>query len=208
MKTIKCMTVGINYFLNHTRQKWHHNVFNTIPKCCAIFQPFESCLCFICRVKCCQKRHSIAAITQCCQFACGSTKCFGTYHAELTKPKKIQPVSWTVCMDKCHLSASFQSFSGSVGNSIWVEFITPRFCALLLCRLKIVLLPFTLKNTLVECGKVYWCKLAGFHTANLVYIVGKMVLILEVHSWLFLLVFKNFIPTHAWENIFLFVTVE
>ena len=68
-----------------------------------------------------KKRHSIgvvAAITQCCQFACGSTKCLSTYHAELTKPKKIQPVGQNVCMDKCYLSASFQSSSGSVGKSI------------------------------------------------------------------------------------------
>ena len=53
----------------------------------------------------------------------------------------------------------------------------------------------------VECGKVYWCKLTGFIQQNLVYIAGKMVLILEValwcHSWLILLVFENFIHSHA-----------
>ena len=41
------------------------------------------------------------------QFAGGSTKYFGTYHAEVsTKPKKIQPENRTVSMDKCCLSSA------------------------------------------------------------------------------------------------------
>ena len=44
-----------------------------------------------------------AAITQ---LTGGSTKYIITMQAELAKPKKFQPGSWTVSMDKCHLSSA------------------------------------------------------------------------------------------------------
>ena len=36
-----------------------------------------------------EKRHSKIVVASITQFAGGSTKCFGTYHTEVTKPKKI-----------------------------------------------------------------------------------------------------------------------
>ena len=113
------------------------NCFYTIPICCGIFPTmpcFESCVIYSLQNwkktfnnhGCCY--YSVVAVIT--QFPGGSIECFGTYHAELTKPKKIQPESRTVCMDECHFSASMP---GLVGKNIRIEFRIPMFHAALLC---------------------------------------------------------------------------